>query len=152
MSAGVVATALATPPSGTIVAETARGDLDRELMVNTRFDNGAHVKLKTTGSVELITQRIVAEPGASFGWHTHPGENVNVVLQGTLTLYHDENCTEGIQYGPGSSFPTSPQDIHLARNNGTQPLIFFATYLAPKTTPPLPVRIDQPSPGEECPQ
>ncbi|MGH2788630.1 MAG: hypothetical protein ACRDJV_12125 [Actinomycetota bacterium] len=28
----------------------------------------------------------------------------------------------------------------------------FATYFFPKTSPPVPVRIDKPSPGSNCPQ
>jgi quercetin dioxygenase-like cupin family protein len=147
----LVGAALATPPSG-VTAETARGKLDRELDLETSWANGAQkVELRTKGSMEMIAQRIVAVPGATFGWHSHPGENVNVILRGTLTLYHDEACTEGIAYGPGTSFPTSPDEIHLARNEGTEELVFFATYFVPKTSSPLPVRIDQPSPGPECP-
>jgi quercetin dioxygenase-like cupin family protein len=147
----LVGAARATPSIG-VVAETARGGLVHPLKMNTRFDNGAKVKLQTKGPIEFITQRIVAEPGATFGWHSHPGENVNVVLQGTLTLYHDEACTQGIDYGPGSSFPTSPDEIHLARNLGADQLIFFASYFAPRKTPPLPVRVDQPLPAPGCPQ
>jgi quercetin dioxygenase-like cupin family protein len=147
----LIGTALATPSSG-VTAETARGPLDRPLNEFTKFSNGATVELRTRGPIEIITQRIVATPEATFGWHSHPGENVNVVLQGTLTLYHDEACTEGIDYGPGTSFATSPQDIHLARNNSTtETLVLFATYFAPRTTPPMPVRIDRPSPGPGCP-
>jgi len=144
--------ALATPTSGTITAETVRGDLGEELNVHTKFANGASVHLKTKGPIEIITQRIEATPGSSFGWHSHPGENVNVVKQGTLTLYHAEHCTEGIAYGPSSAFATHPDGVHLARNEGTETLVFFATYFAPRTTPLLPVRIDEPSPGSECPQ
>ncbi len=54
-------------------------------------------------------------------------------------------------YGVGDSFATHPKDVHLARNEGTGDVVFFATYFAPKTTPALPVRIDQPSPGPGCP-
>jgi quercetin dioxygenase-like cupin family protein len=144
--------ALATPPSGTITAETVRGDLDKELNVHTKFANGASVHLKTKGPTEIITQRIEASPGSSFGWHSHPGENVNVVKQGTLTLYHAEHCTQGIAYGPGASFATHPGGVHLARNEGTETVVFFATYFAPRTNPLLPVRIDEASPGPECPQ
>src|SRR5688572_29439831 len=77
----LAAVALATPPSPapTLTAETARGTFAEELNVNTKLANGAHVRLKTKGPVELVTQRIVAQPGATFGWHSHPGENVNVV-------------------------------------------------------------------------
>lgn len=143
--------ALATPIIGTITAETARGVLAEDLRLRSRFDNGASVKVFTRGAIEVITQRIVAEPGASFGWHSHPGENVNVVFQGTITLFHDEHCTEGTTYEAGSAFSTSPDQIHLAHNPGTVPLILFATYFAPLTTPLQAVRIDQPLPAPGCP-
>jgi quercetin dioxygenase-like cupin family protein len=155
-AAGVLAVvALATPPSPapTLTAETARGTFAEELNVNTKLLNDAKVRLKTHGPVELVTQRIVAQPGATFGWHHHPGENVNVVLQGTLTLYHDEDCTNGVAYPAGSAFPTHPDEVHLARNlSQTETLILFATYFAPQTTPPTPVRVDEPLPAAGCPQ
>jgi quercetin dioxygenase-like cupin family protein len=155
VAAVLAAAALATPPSPapTLTAETARGTFAEELKVNTKLENGARVKLKTAGPVELVTQRIVAQPGATFGWHHHPGENVNVVVQGTLTLYHDEDCTNGVAYPAGSAFPTHPDEVHLARNlSQTETLVLFATYFAPKTTPPTAVRIDEPLPGPGCPQ
>jgi quercetin dioxygenase-like cupin family protein len=146
----LVSTALGTPASG-VTAETARGPL-AQFKQHGKFDNGGKVKLQTKGDMELIVQRIVAAPGATFGWHTHPGENVNVVLRGAITLYHDEDCTTGVTYGAGSTFATSPEDVHLARNETDQELVLFATYYAPQSTPPLPVRIDQDSPGAGCPQ
>jgi quercetin dioxygenase-like cupin family protein len=145
-------TVLATPSSPELVVVTARGSFAEPLKVNTKFANDAKVQLKTSGDVELITQRIEAPPGSTFGWHKHPGENVNVILQGTLTLYHDEHCSEGTDYGPGSAFPTHPDEVHLAKNNGADTIIFFATYFAPKTTPPTPVRLDAPLPAPGCPQ
>lgn len=146
----LVSTALGTPSSG-VTAETARAPL-AELKLHRKFDNGAQVKLQTKGEMELITQRIVATPGATFGWHSHPGENVNVVLRGAITLYHDEACTEGVTYGAGSTFTTSPDEVHLAHNETGEELVVFATYFAPRTSPPLPVRIDHASPGAACPQ
>lgn len=148
----LIANAVATPPSTTIVVQTARGAFAKDIDLKTEFENDVEVEIETDGPIELITQRIEAPPGATFGWHSHPGENVNVIFQGTLTLYHDEKCTKGIAYGPGTAFPTSPNQIHLARNLGTETVVFFATYFAPKTTPPLPVRLDARSPGSACPQ
>lgn len=144
--------ALATPSNGSIVVETVRGDLGEDLNVHTKYANGAKAHLKTKGPIEVITQRVEAAPGSSFGWHSHPGENVNVVQQGTLTLYHAERCTYAIAYGPGTSFATHPDGVHLARNEGSETVVFYATYLAPRTNPLLPTRIDEPSPGAECPQ
>jgi quercetin dioxygenase-like cupin family protein len=151
----LVGTALATPVIGTLVADTGRGTLTEELNFNRKFDGSGRtsVKLKTRGAIEIVTQRIEAAPGTSFGWHSHPGDTIVVVKQGTLTLHHDENCTVGTDYGPGTAFPNRMEEVHLARNNSaTETLVIFATYFFPKTSPPVPVRIDEPSPGPNCPQ
>lgn len=143
--------ALATPSMG-VTAETARGPLvDRPLNVNMKFDPGVKVKLQTKGPIEVANQRIVATPGATFGWHSHPGPTIVTVLRGTLTFYHAEECTEGIDYGPGTSFSNLPDEIHLARNEGTEELVVYASYFVPARTPPVALRIDQPSPGPGCP-
>jgi quercetin dioxygenase-like cupin family protein len=147
----VVGRSLATPPEG-VTAETARGPLvDRPLDVNMKFDAGTKVKLQTKGAIEVAVQRIVAVPGATFGWHSHPGPTIVTVLSGTLTFYHAEDCTVGIDYGPGTSFSNLPSEIHLARNEGTTDLVIFASYFVPVRAPAVELRIDQPSPGPECP-
>lgn len=64
VGAAVSGVALATPTSGTITAETVRGDLGENLNVHTKFANGASVHIKTKGPIEIITQRIEATPGA----------------------------------------------------------------------------------------
>lgn len=148
-----VGIAIATPFFG-ITPENARGDIATPLKLKEKFANGGSVKLKVTGPMELFVQRLEAAPGASFGWHSHPGENINVIKEGTLTLYHDESCTVGINYGPGAVFTTSPDEIHLARNlSSTDKVVLFATYFIPKTTPAQAIRIDQPNPNPAvCPQ
>lgn len=146
----VVGVAIATPSSG-VTAETYRGDVQGQLKLFTRFSPGVSARIKTKGAFEIVVQKIVAQPGATFGWHYHPGENVNVVAQGTLSLYHAKHCTTEITYPTGSGFSTSPDQVHLARNEGTDTLIIYATYLVPKSTPAQPLRIDQPSPGPNCP-
>lgn len=151
--AGAVGTAVGTPPTPNgVTAETARGELiDRPLDVTMGFGDGNRVKLKTRGRIEVAVQRIVAAPGATFGWHSHPGPTIVTVLRGTLTLYHAEDCTEGIVYGPGTSFSNLPPEIHVAKNEGADELVIFASYFVPVSTPPVVLRIDQPSPGTECP-
>jgi quercetin dioxygenase-like cupin family protein len=143
--------ALGTPASG-VTADTARGTIDGKLNLQTDFGNGSVAKIKTRGPMEFAVQRLVAVPGATFGWHNHPAENINVIQSGTLTLYHDESCAAGINYGPGAVFSTSQEDIHLARNNGTTDVVLFATYYVPRTSPAQPLRIDKPLPALGCPQ
>jgi quercetin dioxygenase-like cupin family protein len=150
-AAVVAGVALATPFSG-LTAETVRGTAGK-ITLKEEFANDAMVVVKTRGEMEFVVQRIEAAPGATFGWHSHPGENINVIKQGTLSFYHDEACTTEIEYGPGAVFTSSPDQIHLARNESTtDTVVFFATYFIPKTTPLQPIRIDQPSPGAGCPQ
>jgi len=150
---GAVGTAVGTGSNG-VTAETARGELvDRPLDVSMEFENGskAEVELKTKGRIEVAVQRIVAIPGASFGWHSHPGPTLVTVLSGTLTLYHAEDCTQGIDYAAGESFSNLPHEIHLAKNEGDANLVIYASYFVPVRTPAVALRIDQPSPGDECP-
>ena len=148
-----VGTALGTPSSG-VSAETAFGPLvDRPLDVNMRFDNGSKVKLDTKGPVEVAVQRIVAVPGATFGWHSHPGPTIVTVLSGTLSFYHAEDCTHRTDYTAGTSFSNLPHEIHLARNESTTTtLVVYASYFVPVGTSPAGLRINQPSPGAGCPQ
>jgi quercetin dioxygenase-like cupin family protein len=144
--------ALATPVIGSVVAETARGTLAEPLDLREKFDPQTGVMLKSKGDIEIITQRIEATPGSSFGWHSHPGAHVNVVLEGTITLYYGKDCTTAVSYGPGESFAIDANRIHLAHNEGDEKLVLFATYFAPKGDPPLPVRVDQPLPEPGCPE
>jgi quercetin dioxygenase-like cupin family protein len=144
--------ALATPVMNA-TAETARGPLvDRPLKVNWKFAPGNSVKLQTKGDVEVAFQRIAIAPGGTLGWHSHPGPTVVTVRAGTLSFYHAEACTEEIEYATGQSFSNLPDEIHLARNEGTTEVVLFAVYFVPLETPPVGLRIDQPSPGAGCPQ
>jgi len=144
--------ALATPVINA-TAETALGPLvDRPLQVNWKFAPGNRVKLQTKGDVAIAFQRIVIQPGGTLGWHSHPGPTVVTVRAGTLSFYHAEDCTQGIEYATGQSFSNLPDEIHMARNEGTTEVVLFAVYFVPVNTPPTGLRINQPSPGAGCPE
>jgi quercetin dioxygenase-like cupin family protein len=151
LGGGLIGSVLATPVISA-TAETARGPLvDRPLDVNWKFAPGVKVKLRTKGPIEVAYQRITIAPGGTLGWHSHPGPTVVTVFRGTLSFYHAEDCTEEIEYGTGTSFSNLPDEIHLARNEGTEEVVVFASYYVPLNTPPVALRIDQPSPGPGCP-
>ena len=144
--------ALATPVIGAS-AETARGPLvDRPLDVNWHFAPGVKVKLQTQGPIEVAYQRITIPPGGTLGWHSHPGPTVVTVFQGTLSFYHAEECTHEIEYATGQSVSNMPDEIHMARNEGASAVLELASYYLMQSSPPAPLRIDQPSPGTGCPQ
>jgi quercetin dioxygenase-like cupin family protein len=151
LGVGLIGNALATPVSGAS-AETAWGPLvDRPLDVNWGFAPGTKVKLQTQGEIEVAVQRIVIQPGGTLGWHSHPGPTVVTIKQGTMSFYHAEMCTEEIEYETGDSFSNMPDEIHMARNEGSEELVVFASYFVPAGTSPSGLRINQPSPGPECP-
>lgn len=150
--AGIFGIAGGTPSGGVTVTEIARGPfVDRPLDANLNFDPGTKLKINSKGDLEQAVQRVVATPGATFGWHTHPGLTMVTIKSGTLTLYHAEDCTNGTDYGAGTSFSNLSSEVHLARNNGATDLVVFAVYLVPARTPALPLRTDQPLPGASCP-
>ena len=152
LGVGLIGNALATTAS-LFTAETARGPLvDRPLDVNWRFGPENRVKLQTQGPVEIAAQRIVIQPGGTLGWHSHPGPTVVTILRGTMSFYHAEDCTMEIEYAPGQSFSNMPDEIHMARNEGEVELVVYASYFVPAGTPPVALRIDQPSPGVGCPE
>ena len=142
--------ALATPVIGAS-AETARGPLvDRPLDVNWRFAPG--VKLQTKGPIEVAYQRITIAPGGTLGWHSHPGPYRGYGVSGDPELLPRRRLHQWIEYATGQSFSNMPDEIHLARNEGTSPVVVFASYYLMQTSPPAPLRIDRPSPGAGCPE
>jgi len=154
LGVGLIGNALATPASipPLVTAETARGPLvDRPLDVNWKFAPETKVKLQTQGPIEVAYQRVVVQPGGTLGWHSHPGPTLVTILRGTMSFYHAEDCTMEIEYRAGQSFSNLPDEIHMARNEGTEDLVIFASYFVPVQTPPVALRIDQPSPGPGCP-
>ena len=147
LGVGLIGNALATTPS-LFTAETARGPLvDRPLDVNWHFGPENKVKLQTQGAVEIAAQRVVIQPGGTLGWHSHPGPTLVTILSGTMSFYHAEHCMEEIEYRQGQSFSNLPDEIHMARNEGSVDLVIYASYFVPAGAPLI--RIDQPSPGPE---
>jgi quercetin dioxygenase-like cupin family protein len=124
---GLIGNALATPAS-LFTVETARGPLvDRPIDVNWRFGPENKVKLQTQGAVEIAAQRVVIQPGGTLGWHSHPGPTLVTILSGTMSFYHAEHCMEEIEYRQGQSFSNLPDEIHMARNEGSVDLVIYAS-------------------------
>ena len=115
---GAGAVALATPPSGTIT----RTDLGK----GTVSDN---IDLETHTPSDFYLQNVVLEPGASSGWHTHPGAEYTILKSGTLTLL-TASCTPRM-LSPGQAFFIPPNTTHMARNDGTAPAELYVTYTVP---------------------
>jgi quercetin dioxygenase-like cupin family protein len=101
----------------------------------------------TVDGQDYITKQITIAPGGSTGWHWHPGRVFGVVREGTLT--HDiANCSQDAVYPTGAPVTegTGPENVHIGRNLGPDPLVLWVTYIEPAGGP---LSIDVPNPG--CP-
>ncbi len=129
-----VGTAVGTPSSGTSSVVLGRGTLSEDVKINTKA-----VKLKTKGPTEVVTQAITFQPGATSGWHGHPGPVLVIVKSGTFTVY-DASCTPRT-YSAGQAFVEGPEPA-VVRNEGTTVAESVATFLVPAGSP---LRTDAPS-------
>ena len=104
---------------------------------------------KTKGASDVYVQSNVWAPGASTGWHSHPGHSLIIVTAGAVTAYEsdDPRCRPH-QYTQGMGFVDPGGDhVHNIRNEGTIEARAMAVQLIPADATR---RIDAPDPGN-CP-
>jgi quercetin dioxygenase-like cupin family protein len=142
----IATTAQATPPVGVTSTVFAVGTFD-EIHAKTLSSNW-QARIDTKGATDVYTLENRIPPGATFGWHSHPGPSIVVVKSGALTLYRGDDPTCTPQVVPaGSGFVDDGGDVHLVRNEGSVDAVVYVTSLVPKGAAR---RIDEPSPGN-CP-
>jgi quercetin dioxygenase-like cupin family protein len=91
--------------------------------------------LVTTGR-EVIQVRVELAPGVSFGRHSHPGEEVIYMLEGTLE-YEVEGRPSPVTLKAGDVLFIPAGVIHAARNPGRVNGAELATYIVDKGKPLL---------------
>lgn len=79
---------------------------------------------------EAIQMRIDFEPGASVGKHTHPGEEIIYILEGSLEYRVDGKPPVTLKAGDVLFIPAGT--IHAAKNPGTGVAKELATYIVEK--------------------
>jgi quercetin dioxygenase-like cupin family protein len=99
----------------------------------TRTDLQRH-DLGTTGR-EVIQVRVQLSPGASFGKHTHPGEEIIYMLEGTLAYEVEGRPPVTLKAGEVLFIPAGA--VHAARNPGRTNGAELATYVVEKGKPLL---------------
>ena len=88
--------------------------------------------LSTPGR-EVVQAIAEFQGGATVGKHTHPGEEVGYVLEGSILLEQDGK--PAVTLGPGKTFFIPPGTIHNATNKGTSVARVLATYIVEKGKP-----------------
>jgi quercetin dioxygenase-like cupin family protein len=104
---------------------------------------------KTKGLSDVYVQNNVFPPGASSGWHTHPGHSLIIVAAGTVTAYDgdDRTCRPHV-YTQGMGFVDPGGDhVHNLRNEDTVEARTIVVQLIPADAMR---RIDAADP-EHCP-
>jgi quercetin dioxygenase-like cupin family protein len=82
---------------------------------------------------EVVQVRVDFIPGVAFGRHTHPGEEIVYVLEGTLEYEVDGNPPVTLKAGDVLFVPANT--IHSAKNVGSGNAAELATYLVEKGKP-----------------
>jgi quercetin dioxygenase-like cupin family protein len=112
----VGASALGAPPARP--PGTARTDLQRH-------------DLSIPGR-EVVQLRVDFAPGASFPRHTHPGEEIIYVIEGSLEY---EVAGKPVTVNAGGVLFVPAGTIHAARNIGSAPAAELGTYIVEKGKP-----------------
>ena len=87
---------------------------------------------------EVIQVRVDFAPGAAFGMHTHPGEEVAYVLEGTVEYQFEGKPPVTLKAGEALFIPAGTP--HAARNVGSDKAAELATYLVEKGKPLVAVK------------
>ena len=84
---------------------------------------------------EAVQVRVDLDPGVAFGKHTHPGEEIIYVLEGSLEYQIEGKPPVTLKAGDVLFIPAGT--IHSARNVGSGTGSELATYIVEKGKPLL---------------
>jgi quercetin dioxygenase-like cupin family protein len=84
---------------------------------------------------EVVQSRVDLSPTAPFIKHTHPGEEIIYVLEGTLEYEIDGQPATTVKAGDVLFVPAGP--VHAVRNVGSGNAAELATYVVEKDKPLL---------------
>ena len=86
---------------------------------------------------EVVQVRVDFAPGVVFGRHTHPGEEIAYVLEGSLEYQFDGKPAVTLKAGEALFIPAGT--VHSAKNVGKGNGAELATYIVEKGKPLLTV-------------
>jgi len=143
---GYATLAAASPPVGVTPTVLSRGTYDA-FKVKTEHDSLVDFEAKAKSPFDIVVRQHDYVPGASTGWHTHPGPIFITVVQGTLTFYDydDPTCTP-IVVSAGQGYVDDGHG-HIGLNPSGQPARDVSVILAPVG---LPFRAELTAPGPHC--
>jgi len=116
----------ATDPVGVHITPLSHGTIPGKV-----FADHAGIEIRTKGPRDLLVTAMTIDPAGTFGWHTHPGPVLVAISKGTLTVYeaHGTMCMRKT-VSAGQGFVEDGGHVHMARNEGSDPVELNATFLA----------------------
>ena len=84
------------------------------------------MKLSVPGR-EAVTALAEFQPGATVGQHTHPGEEVGYILEGSIVL--EQEGKPAVTLAAGKTFFIPAGTVHNATNKTSSPARVLANYI-----------------------
>jgi len=82
---------------------------------------------------EAVVARVEIAPGGVAGWHTHPGDEISYIMEGTATLMLAGQPPRQVSAGEGFVIPAGV--VHNARNDGASATRLVGVYVVEKGKP-----------------
>ena len=139
-SLAIAGTTLAVhaPLVGPVLNDIGRGTLATRV----HYNRGG-IKVETKRPVDIVVQELTfakataTTPGASAGWHSHPGPVFVVIRSGTLSVW-DKHCVKKTYSKGQSFFEAGPKSSLLVKNESTtEDATVYGTFIVPVGTTPL---------------
>jgi quercetin dioxygenase-like cupin family protein len=107
------------------------------------FEAEAHgIELEAERPIDVAVAHLTFAPGASTGWHRHPGPTVVTVTTGELTVT-SRHCKQHT-YGAGETFVEEGPRRHIAVNTADSTTETIVTFFVPTGAPALTIPASAP--------
>lgn len=137
--AATTAAALAVIAAPSATATPAEGDVERTDLA--QGTSSEPVRVDTIGPTTLYVQELLLHPPSSSGWHTHPGPEHTVIIDGTVSIQTAQQCASTL-YLAGQAVFIPAGVPHIVRNDSPHDANAVVTYTLPAGAP---VRADAPA-------
>jgi quercetin dioxygenase-like cupin family protein len=104
------------------------------------------VPIGLLSSPEVVTQQATFAPGATSGWHTHPGYLTGTVVSGQVVRYATDCSSQTFTVGQ-TFYETGAKTFVVKNQSTTDPAVVMVTFVVPGGTPTTALRIDKTQPS-----
>jgi len=115
--------------SGSAAATPAEGDVQRTDLA--KGTTNTPISIVTNGEeTAFYVQSLVLKPGASSGWHAHPGPEQSVITKGTVFVQTSADCPP-TAFTAGQTVVLPAGIPHVVANRGPEDAEVVVTYTLP---------------------